>query len=94
MGVIFSTPELLEDCLIGETAYKCVCSSIDESIVYGDMGAVDDVNFTLSLKLPLKKMPTRGQKVKFRDCTYKVADVTTDSAGTSIALHLQSLSKG
>ena len=91
---IFSTTDFLEDCIIGTVAYKCICSSIEDSVVYGDIGAVDDVNFTLSIKLPLDKMPSRGDKVRFRNVVYKISNVTYDSANTSIALHLQSTSKG
>lgn len=91
---IFGCGDFLEDCLIGDVHYKCICSSIDDSVVYGDIGAVDDVSFTLSIRLPLDRHPVRGQKVKFRDKTYKVSDVTYDSANTSISLHLQSASKG
>ena len=91
---IFGCGDFLEDCLIGECCYKCICSPIDDSVVYGDIGAVDDVNFTLSIRLPVEKTPSRGQKVKFRDKTYKVSDVSYDSANTSISLHLQSVSKG
>ena len=60
----------------------------------GIYGSVDDVDFTLDLKLPLNKMPSRGQTVKFRDKTYKLSNVTYDSANASIKLHLQSISKG
>lgn len=91
---IFGCGDFLEDCLIGDCCYKCICSPIDDSVVYGDIGAVDDVNFTLSIRLPVGKTPSRGQRVRFRNALYKVSDVTYDSANTSIALHLQSVSKG
>jgi len=91
---IFQCSDFLEECLIENVAYKCICSSIDDSVVYGDIGAVDDVNFTLNIKLPLSRMPSRGQKVRFRNETYKISNVTYDSANASIALHLQSTSKG
>ena len=91
---IFSSKDFLEDCIIGSTSYKCICSAIEDSVVYGDIGSVDDVNFTLSLELPLSKVPTRGDKVIFRGATYKVSNVTYDSANASISIHLQSVSKG
>ena len=91
---IFSHEDFLEDCLIGGIAYKCICSPIDNEVVYGDIGALDEVNFTLDLKLPLDRMPKQGDKVRFRDSNYKISNVTYDSANASIALHLQSLSKG
>lgn len=65
-----------------------------KALFIGDIGSVDDVDFTLDLKLPLNKMPSRGQTVKFRDKTYKLSNVTYDSANASIKLHLQSISKG
>ena len=91
---IFNAKDFLEDCFINNVEYKCICSSIDDSVVYGDIGSVDDVNFTLNIKLPLAKMPTRGDKVRFRNEVYKISNVTYDSANASIALHLQSTSKG
>lgn len=91
---IFGCSDFLEDCLIGDVHYKCICSMIEDSIVYGELGSAEDVSFTLSIRLPLDRHPVRGQKVKFRDRTYKVSDVSYDSANASISLHLQSASKG
>lgn len=67
---------------------------VNNDVVYGDAGLVDDVNFTLIFKLPVRKMPKKGDNIKFRDVTYKVASVDVDSAHTSITVYLQSTSKG
>lgn len=91
---IFNSTDFLEECLIDNVMYVCIQSAIADSVVYGEIGAVDDVDFTLDIKLPLAKMPTRGQKVKFRGLLYKISNVTYDSANASIKLHLQSISKG
>ncbi len=91
---IFKDKNFLEDCFIDGMLYKCICSSIEDGVVYGDAGLIDDVGFTLSLNLPLQHIPKIGQKVKFRDSSYKISNVVYDSANTSIALNLQSLSKG
>ena len=67
---------------------------LEESLLYGNLGAVEDVNFTLDLKLPLERMPKRGEIVAFRGENYKVSNIVYDSAHASIKLHLQSTSKG
>lgn len=91
---IFKDKNFLEDCFIDGMLYKCICSSVEDGVIYGDAGLVDDVGFTLSLKLPLARFPQTGQKVVFRDATYKISNVVYDSAHASITLNLQSLSKG
>lgn len=92
---IFACKDFLEQCTINQNVYDCICSSLEDSITFGDVGAIDDVNFTLSIKLSvLHKMPKQGDKVAFRCQKYKVSSVALDSANASITLHLQSLSKG
>lgn len=91
---IFKTEDFLEECVIGGRVYKCICSAIADNIVYGDIGAMDDVSFTLDIALPVDKMPGSGEKVTFRNKKYKVSNVTYDSANASISIHLQSTSKG
>ena len=91
---IFNCKDFLENCTIGQTVYDCICSAIEDGVVYGDIGSVDDVDFTLSIKLPLERIPSRGDKVMFRNKNYKISNVTYDSANASIKLHLMSVSKG
>ena len=91
---IFKCPDFLEGCIIDGLVYACICSALDENIIYSDAGRVDDEAFTLDLKLPLQKKPKIGSLVKFRGEDYKVSYIDTDSANASIKLHLQSTSKG
>jgi len=80
--------------MIGETVYECICSAVTNDVIYGDAGMIDDVNFQLSIKLPIRIMPKKGDKLIFRDVQYKVSSVEIDSAMTSLSIRLQSLSKG
>ena len=91
---IFESTDFLEECFIEDVMYPCIQSAVRDNVVYGDIGSVEDVDFTLDIKLPLYKMPSRGNKVKFRGMFYKISNVTYDSADASIKLHLQSMSKG
>ena len=91
---IFNHKDFLEDCFIADVHYKCICSTVQEGIVYSEEGLVDDVGFTLDLKLPVERMPSRGDKVRFRGNSYKVLTVTYDSANSSVKIHLQGNSKG
>lgn len=57
-------------------------------------GLVNDVNFTLSIQLPITRMPKAGDNCIFRDVKYKIDHIDVDSAHTSITVYLQSTSKG
>ena len=91
---IFNHKDFLEDCFIAGTAYKCICSTMQDGIVSSEEGLVDDVGFTIDLKLPIDRMPARGDKVRFRNENFKVLNVTYDSANASVKIHLQGVSKG
>ena len=94
MNDIFDNPDFLEDCWIDNLHYKCIASGISNGITFSEAGLESDQNFTLDLKLPIKKMPAENQKVKFRNKWYKVSNVDTDSAEASIKVYLIALSKG
>lgn len=91
---IFKSTDFLETCIIDGIQYECICSALEDGIVYSEAGLVNDVNFTLDIKLPLQKMPKKGAYVKFRCANYKVSFITTDSANASIKVHLISTSQG
>jgi hypothetical protein len=94
MNDIFQCEDFLEDCLIENRHYKCITSPIVDNVSFSDSGLVDEENFTLDIKLPVSKMPKQNDKVKFRDKWYKIGFIETDSANTSIKIHIIALSKG
>lgn len=94
MEDIYKCDDFLEDCLIGNTPYKCITSPIVDNVSFSEVGAVDEENFTLDIKLPVRKNPKQNDKVKFRDKWYKIGFIETDSANTSIKIHIIALSKG
>ena len=91
---IFSVEDFLEDCFIEGQHYKCITSPIVDNVTFSEVGVESEENFTLDLKLPVSKMPKKNDKVKFRDENYKINFIETDSANTSIKIHLVALSKG
>lgn len=91
---IFKDYNFLEVCYINAEPYDCICTSVEDGVYYGDTGLVDETSFQLSLKLPLPRMPKKGDLVKFREIDYKVSSTEIDSANASISLRLQALSKG
>ena len=94
MNDVFNNPDFLEDVWIDNLHYKCIASGIADGITFSEAGLQSDENFTLDLKLPVKKMPEENQRVKFRNKWYKISHVDTDSAAASIKVYLVSTSKG
>lgn len=90
---IFNVDDLTEFCYIENIQYKCICSSLTSDVVYSGIGRLDDVNFVLSIKLPVSKMPKVGDRIKFRDKNYKISDIEIDSAKTSFSVHMESVAK-
>ena len=91
---IFKDENFLEHCFIGDDVFQCIVTSLDNGNDYTDAGLASDENFALSIKLPVQRMPKIGEKVRFREKSYKVLHVDIDSANTSIYVYLESLSKG
>ena len=91
---IFSVEDFLEDVFIESIHYKCIVSPITDNISFSEVGVEREENFTIDIKLPVSRMPKKNDKVKFRDENYKINFIETDSANTSIKIHLVSLSKG
>ena len=69
---IFSDKNFLETCLIEDQIYDVICSPMEQGLVYSDVGLIDDVNFVLNIKLPVPKIPKKGDNVKFRNVNYNV----------------------
>ena len=94
MSDIFQCSEFLEDVFIESIHYKCIVSPITDNISFSEVGVESEENFTLDILLPISKMPKKNEKVKFRDNWYKISFIETDSANTSLKLHIVALSKG
>ena len=94
MEDIFTCEDFLEDCFIEGRHYKCITSPIVDNVTFSEVGVESEENFTLDIKLPVSHMPKKNEKVKFRDEWFKINFIETDSANTSIKIHLVSLSKG
>lgn len=94
MQDIFKDPNFREYCTINGEMYDCICSRIEDGVVYGEAGLVSEANFTLSIKLPIARMPKNGDGCIFRNVKYKIEHIDVDSANTSITVYLQSMSKG
>lgn len=94
MQDIFHDPNFRDYCVINGELFDCICQGTENGIIYGDAGLVNDVNFTLSIKLPITRMPKNGDNCIFHDVKYKIDHIDIDSAHTSVTVFLQSLSKG
>ena len=94
MQDIFHDPNFRDYCLINGEIFNCICQSTENGVIYSEAGLVNDVNFTLSIQLPISRMPKNGDICIFKDVKYKVDHVDVDSAHTSITVYLQSQSKG
>lgn len=92
---LYNNPDFVEPCFVEGRQYKCICSSIGNGTMFTEAGMVSQQNFTLDLELAtLDRMPQENDKVFFRQKTYKISHIETDSANTTIKLYLIALSKG
>ena len=92
---IFEEQAFTEDVYINGFKTKCIQSAISNNIIYTEAGMSDGVNFTLDVELDvLDRIPAEGDKVLYRDKTYKIASTEVDSANASMKLYLISMSKG
>lgn len=92
---IFNEPDFVQFCYIEGRETKCICSSINDGMVFTEAGMVDEVNFTLDIEIAtLDRLPKQNDKVVFRQQTYKISHIETDSANCSLKLYLIALSKG
>lgn len=92
---LYSNQDLIEYCFIEGFKTKCFVSSITDNLIYSDSGLQSGVNFTLDLHIDeLDRMPNEGDKVIFRQKTYKIASTEIDSVGACLKLYLISTSKG
>ena len=92
---IFNTEQFVEYCFINGFKTKCICSTINDNLVYTAAGLQSDENFTLDLQIDqLETIPKQGDRVIFRDKTYKISSTSIDSAHASMKIYLIALSKG
>lgn len=91
---IFKCQDFLEQCVIQGEVFKCVCSSLSDTVMYVDTGSECPASFSLDIQLPVHRVPKINDKVVFRGEKYKISSVDTDSANASIKLHLVEMSKG
>lgn len=74
---------------------KCFVSPITDNLIYSDSGLQSAVNFSLDLHIDeLDRIPAQGDKVIFRQKTYKIASTEIDSVGACLKIYLISTSKG
>lgn len=95
MREIFSNSQFTETCYINGFQTTCICSPIGNNLFYTEAGLVDGVNFCLDLQIAtLHQLPKEGDKVIFRNKTYKITSTELDSANVSMKIYLISTSKG
>lgn len=95
MHDLFSEEDFVQTCYINGFKTKCIVSSIGNNLSFTEAGLQSEQNFTLDLQIAtLDSIPQEGQKVIFRDKTYKISSTETDSANASIKLYLIALSRG
>ena len=88
---IFKCRDFIETCIINECAYECICTAQPNEEVFSEAGLVQDIAFSLRIKLPCRV--ALGDKIIFREKTYKAIRVLIDSANASVTIDLQDLSK-
>lgn len=92
---LFQNEEFTEPVYIEGRQYKCICSPINNGVMFTQAGMVDDCNFVLDIEIATTdRLPEQNDKVIFRQKQYKVSHTETDSANASMKLYLISLSKG
>lgn len=92
---LFANPQFTETCYIDGFETKCIVSSINNNVAYTMAGLQSEQNFTLDLQIAsLHSIPKEGQKIIFRDKSYKISNTEIDSANSSMKIYLIALSKG
>ena len=90
---IFKDENFLESFTYNDVTVPCVCSPIIDGLVYSEAGLEKEADFTLDVQLPLSIELKVNDKLTFRGKTYKISLLTTDSANTSLKIHLLDLSQ-
>ena len=92
---IYDNEDFFEYCYVEGIQAKCFVSSITDNLIYTDGGLQSGVNFTLDLKIAdLDNFPKEGDRVVFRNKTYKISSTEIDSVGACLKLYLIATSKG
>lgn len=88
---IFSAPDFLETCLIGETYYLCIASAIPADSVFSEFGFAEGISFSLSVKVAdVASRPKKNTLITYDGTQYRVAETTLDSAGLTWTIYLKS----
>ena len=92
---IYQCEDFIEEVFINGYKQKCIQSTVSDNLIYTEAGLSNGVNFSLDLEIAtLHRIPEEGDKVIYRNNTYKIASTETDSANASMKLYLISTSKG
>ena len=92
---LYDNQQLYQFCYVEGFKTKCFCSPIGDNLIYSDGGLQNGVNFSLDLHVSqLDRIPNEGDKVIFREKTYKIASTELDSVGACLKIYLISTSKG
>lgn len=90
---IFNCKDFLEPVVIDGQMYHCIASAVNNENVYSNAGLIDEVDFSLSIQLPLPRQIKPDGKVSFRGVEYRVSRTEIDSAPASIRIYLRDLSR-
>lgn len=88
---IFKHRDFIETCYADGVDYDVICTSQPNQEIFTEAGLVEDIAFSLRIKLPC--YIKLNDEVIFRDTPYKVIRILTDSAGASVTVDLQDVSK-
>lgn len=88
---IFSAPDFLEECTIGETSVPCISSAIPADSVYSEFGFAEGISFSLSVRVAdVASRPKKNSLLTYNGTEYRVAETTLDSAGLTWTIFLKS----
>lgn len=90
---IFNCKDFLEPVMIDGQMYQCIASALSNENIYSNAGLIDEVDFSLSIQLPLPRQIKPEGKVTFRGKEYRVSRTEIDSAPASVRIHLRDLSR-
>ena len=92
---LYDDQQFYQFCYINGFKTKCFVSPITDNLIYSEGGLQDGVNFSIEVNMEkLNQPPKEGDKIIFRQKTYKIASIEIDSVGTCLKLYLISTSTG
>jgi len=93
VSIIFKDENFLEEFVINTVNVPCICSAIEDGVIYSDAGLENSADFTLDVQLPALTEIKINDVISFRGKQYKISHLTTDSANASMKLHLEDLTQ-